>query len=128
MSYEVCVDDNAGIIKIIWTGEMDLPVLKRHLLTYNHHISHTDHNVLYDFRNISKINLTSDDLAQLAELAISIFDPLLKTNKVAMLSANEEVLEFGRLFVEKREGLSEGSPSHGFFKDINKAMSWLIDE
>ncbi|MDH5472069.1 MAG: hypothetical protein OEY61_04375 [Gammaproteobacteria bacterium] len=127
MSYDILVDEQNRIINITWNGTIDLSTLKRHMLSYNYHMTHTDHYVLYDFRNVSDIVLSKDDISQAASLSRQVFDPLLKDIKVALLTGDSELEELTELFIALRKEQSVTSPDYGFYKDFDQAMSWLLN-
>ena len=125
MSYNISVDEENRIINITWNGALDFSILKRFVLSYNYHITHTDHHLLYDFTKVSDLVLAEEDMSQVADLARQVFDPLLKNVKVAMLTANPEIAALTRSFVSMRKNRSEGAPSYDFFEDFDQAINWL---
>ena len=128
MSYNISVDEQNRVINVVWNGALEFSVLKRYVLSYSYHMTHTDHHVLYDFRNVSDIVLNKDDLSQIADLAGQVLDPLLKDIKVGMITSASEITELAKLFVSIREERSDGPPMYGFFDDHDQAMSWLVND
>jgi len=126
MSYNISIDEKKKVVNVIWNGALEFSVLKRYVLSYSYHMTHTDHNVLYDFRSVSDVVLNKDDLSQIADLSRQVLDPLLKDIKVAMLTASSEIAELMKLFVLLRQESSEESPAYGFFEDFEQAMGWLV--
>lgn len=126
MSYDISVDEEKKIINVTWNGALEFSILKRYLLSYSYHMTHTNYHVLYDFRNVSDVVLNQDDLSQVADLAKQIFDPLLNNIKIAMLSTNREIAELVKLFISIREDRSEKPPEYNIFDDYNQAMNWLV--
>ena len=114
------------MVNVTWSGALEFSVLKRYVLSYSYHVTHTDHNVLYDFRSVSDVVLNKDDLSQIADLSRQVLDPLLKDIKVAMLTASAEIAEMVKLFVSIRQDRSEEAPAYGFFEDFEQAMGWLV--
>ena len=102
MAYSISVDDDKSIILVSWDGFIDFAILKRHFLSYNHHMTHGGYNVIYDFTNVNSIDLTQEDMSRLAVLAGQVLDPLHKDIKVAMLTADDNVESFAKRFVTVR--------------------------
>ena len=128
MSYNISVDEQNRIVNVTWNGALEFTVLKRYVLSYSYHMTHTDHHVLYDFRNVSDVVLNEDDLSQIADLAGQVLDPLLKDIKVSMIATTSELTDLIRLFVSITQDRADGAPVYGFFDDHDRAMSWLVND